>query len=720
MPPEPPEILQPGRNVWRRARAGRLAWLIDAAPYARAFLEAAEQADEALYILGWDLESRLALVRDDDDPRAGLTLRDLLEDLVRRKPRLHVHLLVWDYAAVYAPDREVLQRLRLDWSTHARIHYHLDDHHPTGASHHQKVVVFDDVLAFAGGIDLSKERWDTPAHEPDDPRRRDLDGQPYPPFHDVSVAVDGAAARALGALARERWRLATGQVVSPPTARAHDLWPESVRPDLTDVEVGVARTLPACGEQEAVAEIEQLHLDAIAAARHAIYLENQFLSSERIAEALVRRLEEPDGPQVLVVTARDLEGWLEQLTERVARHRVTSRLREAAAEGRLRIVTPVRRLSDGLPVKIHSKVSVIDDQLAQVGSANLTNRSLGLDTECDLVIEARGDPRVARAVRGLRDRLVAEHLGVAPDDVAQAIDAEGALLGGVARCEQRPEARPFAPLADEVSPWLDALLPGTELIDPGAPLTPRRIVQQVAPPMTGQEPSRMSRKAIWWTLGVAAFLALAAAWRLTPLAEWLEPTRLAAQIDALDASAWAPLVVLGAYVVSGLLFIPLTLLIVATAIAFDLLPSVALAMAGSLLSGLASYAVGRGVGAEAVARVTHPRVREVARWVGARGTLAVALVRVLPIAPFAVVNLVAGATRVRVLPFVVGSFIGLVPGILAVNVFEASLEAIVADPNPLAVAVAVLVVVLVLLGLRALRRALSAHGPGREGLGDHG
>ena len=40
---------------------------------------------------------------------------------------------------------------------------------------------------------------------------------------------------------------------------------------------------------------------------------------------------------------------------------------------------------------IHSKVMVVDDFLLRIGSANLNNRSMGTDTECDLAFAATGD-----------------------------------------------------------------------------------------------------------------------------------------------------------------------------------------------------------------------------------------------------------------------------------------------------------------------------------------
>lgn len=54
---------------------------------------------------------------------------------------------------------------------------------------------------------------------------------------------------------------------------------------------------------------------------------------------------------------------------------------------------------------------LIDDELLLVGSANLNNRSMVLDTECNIAIDANGDPRIQGALALMRNTLLAEHLG---------------------------------------------------------------------------------------------------------------------------------------------------------------------------------------------------------------------------------------------------------------------------------------------------------------------
>jgi phosphatidylserine/phosphatidylglycerophosphate/cardiolipin synthase-like enzyme len=78
--------------------------------------------------------------------------------------------------------------------------------------------------------------------------------------------------------------------------------------------VALARTRPAYEGQKEVREIERLYLDAIAAARRSVYIENQYLSSIRVVGALCERLGEAKGPEVVLVLPRRCPGWLEQQT----------------------------------------------------------------------------------------------------------------------------------------------------------------------------------------------------------------------------------------------------------------------------------------------------------------------------------------------------------------------------------------------------------------------
>jgi phosphatidylserine/phosphatidylglycerophosphate/cardiolipin synthase-like enzyme len=208
-------LLVPGRNCWRIERAARLAFLVDGEAYFGAVRKALAGARHSILILGWDIDSRMLLVPDGANDGYPEPLGDFLNAVVARQPSLRGYVLSWDFAMLYAMEREWLPIYKLDWRTHRRLHFRLDDRHPAGASHHQKVIVIDDALAFVSGFDLTRCRWDTSAHACDDPRRVDHRGEHYGPFHDVGVVVTGDCARALGDLVRERWRRATGAAPRP-------------------------------------------------------------------------------------------------------------------------------------------------------------------------------------------------------------------------------------------------------------------------------------------------------------------------------------------------------------------------------------------------------------------------------------------------------------------------------------------------------------------------
>jgi phospholipase D1/2 len=315
-----------GRNCWRTAIARRVAFLIDSAAYFAAFAAAAEQAQESIFIVGWDVDSRACLVPDGEPDQEPSELGAFLEALAARRRGLHIHVLEWDFAVIFALEREALRMRQQRWQTHRRVQFRMDGVHPAGASHHQKLAVVDDVMAFVGGIDLTIRRWDSAEHRAQDPRRADPAGHTYPPIHDVQVAVDGEAATALGHLVRERWRRATGRRLRPSQGGKSDPWPSGLTPDLEQVSVAIARTEPAYNGNSEVREVKALNLDAIAAAQRSIYIESQYFTSAAIGNALANRLLEASGPEIVLVLPHRASGWLEQSTMDVLRVRLLRRL----------------------------------------------------------------------------------------------------------------------------------------------------------------------------------------------------------------------------------------------------------------------------------------------------------------------------------------------------------------------------------------------------------
>lgn len=694
-------ILKPGYNCWRVARARRVAFLIDAAAYFRAFRAAAARTRRNLLMVGWDIDSRVRLVRD-ETLHDGLpdTLCEFLNAVVSRPHGPHAFVLMWDFAMLYALDREWLPLYKLNWRTHRRLHFRMDGEHPPGGSHHQKVVVIDDRLAFVGGLDLTRARWDTSEHRPHDPRRVDAGHtEPYRPFHDVQVMLEGEVAAPLGDLVRDRWRRATGKTLMPPPAVQGDVWPAGVAADIENVDVAIARTDPAFGDRAEVREVELLYRDAIRAARRHIYIENQFFTANVIAQALEQRLQEPDGPEVVLVVALRTDGWLSRQTMDVLRDRTVHRLRQADRYGRLRVYYPDMPGLEPQCINVHSKVMVIDNEFARVGSANLNNRSMGFDTECDVAFESGGDPAIAAGVARLRSRLLAEHLGAEPAAVEQAIAREGSLCTAIDRLRggrrTLKELRP--PSAEEISAWL----PNPELLDPERPIDPAKLTEEFIPP---EEHAPTRRRVVLAVATLVLVLLLAAAWKWTPLRDWLDIDVLTGYVASLRDYPGAPLLVIGAFIVGGFVVMPVTLLVVATAFAFGPLEGFIYSLVGGVASAMLLYGVGRTLGRDTVRRFAGRRLNRLSRQLGERGVLAIALVRLLPIAPFTVVNLVAGASHIRLRDFAIGTLIGMGPGMLMISLFVDRVGATIQNPGLGTGLLLAAILALIFLGTYALKR----------------
>ena len=698
-------LLVPSRNCWRLERAARFSFLIDGDAYYRALRDVFARARHSIFIVAWDIDSRTVLVPDGAGDELPEKLGDFLDALVRRQKSLRIYALGWDFAMLYAFEREWLPVYKLDWRTHRRFSFRLDASHPVYASHHQKVIVVDDAVAFVGGLDITQRRWDTSEHRADEPRRRDPGGAPYGPFHDVQAVVDGNAARALGELVRERWVRAGAHKPRAPLATAPDLWPHGVEADLEDVDVAITRTEPPFEGRDAVGEIRQLHLDAIARARRFIFMENQYFTSGLIADALAARLREPDAPEIVLLTHRDQCGWLEESTMGVLRARAQRRVANADAHGRFRAYFPEPAGGRDECINIHSKVLVVDDDFLTVGSANLNNRSMGLDTECNVAVEARGEPARAKAIADLRNRLLGEHLGVDAAAFARKLADTGSLIATIEAL--RGNSRTLTPLDATSGSELDTPLVDAALMDPEAPVDPDKLIDDFVPPES--RPPARDR-----LVGIAAFIfvlaALAAAWRFSPLHQWLNLEALVDVGDRIEEMPLAPLVVLGAYVLAGLLVIPVMLVITVTGIVFGPLVGGIYALAGALLSGTVTYAIGRKLGRETVRRVAGKRLNAITRGLAKRGLLTMILVRLVPVAPFTVVNVVAGASHIGWRDFLLGTALGMLPGIVATVLFVDRLIAAVRHPGPKTIALLTLIAAALITTALLVHRRLAAQG----------
>lgn len=457
-------IVVAGRNCWRIEHAEKARMIVDAADYFALLAKLMEGAKERILLIGWDFDPRITLTPD--EVGQGEPLGDLLLRLAKSRPARDIDILRWNFGGLRQMFIPRILAYILRWKVTRSISFRLDGHHPVGCSHHQKVAVFDDHLAVCGGIDVGAARWDTREHDDDDPRRQMPDGKAYCPWHDSTMILSGPVGNALADLGNERWRRATKKPLRKVECDGEN-WPDNLEPDFRNVDVAISRTRAEYDDCSEVREIEQLYLDIIMAARRFVYIENQYFTSAKLAAAIAARLDEDDPPQFVLVMPKTADGWLEQMAMDGARVQLVRMIAKTRHGDRLQVYFP--HTAGGEPIYVHAKTVVVDDRLLRIGSSNMNNRSMGLDSECDVTIDAGlpANGAVGPAIKRLREELMAEHLGVDRAEVASEFARTGSLIAVIEALQG--EGRSLERL-DLVSPGLlDEFIAENELLDPTSP-----------------------------------------------------------------------------------------------------------------------------------------------------------------------------------------------------------------------------------------------------------
>ncbi|MBY5346895.1 phospholipase D-like domain-containing protein [Rhizobium leguminosarum] len=464
---------QEGSALRVEGSAAKAAFLINGNSYFAELARALRQARHTVWIVGWDFNPDIRMEPEKSDE----TLADMLHALTAANPALEIRILIWALGPIYS--EKSLQVLRKkNFPRNVRIDLRFELQPTLRGCHHQKLVSIDDAVAFIGGIDLTSRRWDTWLHRAKDKLRRDPEGVSYDPLHDVQAMVTGDAARLIGDVARQRWQNATGESHLPLAENIPFAWPDDLAVSMREIAVSFALTEPSTALRTGISDGIAMTLDVIARARRQLYIEAQYLASFRVADAIAARLQEEDGPEIVIICTRSSHGLIEKLVMGGNRDRVIRRLKRADRADRLRVyyavvpgpivpgpVTP--KESGEVEVLVHSKLMIADDELVRIGSSNLNNRSEGLDCECDMLFEA-GNNEHRRAIADLRNRLLSEYLGTTPESFAAAFMQSGSLIEAVDALNDGPRGlREFTVnLPGSISP-----ISGTAIFDPVRPFT---------------------------------------------------------------------------------------------------------------------------------------------------------------------------------------------------------------------------------------------------------
>ena len=431
-------FFQESKNCWQSESGNNASLLIDCATYYRALYYAFTHAKHSIFIIGWDIDSRIELLRgkEAEQAEAPVVLFDLIKRKAEQNPHLQIYLNRWNYSIFLLKEREPFSGIKWRLRTPKNVHFCSDHEIPISACHHQKVIIVDDKLAFSGGMDIALGRWDQREHSLHAEERQDPGGAfmpvgkyHYNPYHDIQVMMQGPIVRHLAELVRARWKKATGReaIAIRDDDQKAKLWPPHYSMDFENVPIAVARTVPRSLQHPPVKEIQQIYLDEIARAKNFVYIENQYLTFLPLAHALNRQLKKNPHLRVLMVSSKNPQGIMEAKAMWSGRAAFYEILREGIPAERVKICYPeIKEANKIKPLHIHAKLMIIDEQFLHIGSANMNNRSMGFDTECDIILQAENQLHTEK-ISQIRNDLIREHTGWEYKKIQNYIDTQDHL-----------------------------------------------------------------------------------------------------------------------------------------------------------------------------------------------------------------------------------------------------------------------------------------------------
>jgi PLD-like domain len=249
----------------------------------------------------------------------------------------------------------------------------LDNRHRAFGMHHQKLLVLGidgNLIAYVGGVDFSPDRlFSVPL-------------KPGTPLFDISVRLEGAGAwPALDTFVR-RWQAHPAQSGAPLRGGSIPI----PLPAGGSVAVQVTHTYgKGCPYPAPVQTARTALANGISNARQFFYIEDQYMmGSEQMGAAFSAVLTRNQNAIGIIVTTADSVSDVIDLS---FRRRSFLAPIVAAFPGRFLIF---ERLGSGSPTGptayIHSKLLIVDDEAAFIGSVNCSRRSWYHDSEIDATI----------------------------------------------------------------------------------------------------------------------------------------------------------------------------------------------------------------------------------------------------------------------------------------------------------------------------------------------
>jgi hypothetical protein len=298
------------------------------------------------------------------------------------------------------------------------------------ASYHQKFMVIDGEIAFIGGMNLRRVDWDTSAHRVFEPRRMLFDAtwdernavalrEETPdmgPRKDYMLRIAGPAAQDAAEIFQRRWDLLRAEDADYSEHSSAFTVKRDLPAAAGGAQVQVTATLPDPLWEHAIAES---WLAAVSNAERYIFIEDQYFRAPMLDDAIVKRMQEVPGLQLVVIT-KPVDEWTDPGCEWTAKTHARYMQQFPGRYHLLQLRAFDYAVTWGIDetdsffqdMDVHSKMLIVDDKFMSVGSANKNNRGMVYEGELNAAVL---DPTW---VRDQRRRIVANLLGWQPGDDA--------------------------------------------------------------------------------------------------------------------------------------------------------------------------------------------------------------------------------------------------------------------------------------------------------------
>lgn len=208
---------------------------------------------------------------------------------------------------------------------------------------------------------------------------------------------------------------------------------------------------------------------------------------------------------------------------------------------------------------------------------------------------------------------------------------------------------------------------------------------------------------------LSVLLIVTGIWRYTPLKEYADPQALVSIfLTYFTDGRVSPVVATLVFSIAGVIMVPVTALIFATALLFPFWEGLAVSTVGVLASSSLSYLLGKSMGPDTLKSLFGKKFEALIDNIGAEGFMTVLSLRLLPLAPYGVMNMALGNLRIPFLHFAVGTLMGMSPGIIGINYFGRAITRLLEDPSVMSLIILVgamiLIVAIVLTGKKMSKK----------------